>query len=73
MKKLEGLSGDVFDRAYSSHMVSDQEKDVAESEKQSKNGKNSDLKVFASKTLPTLQEHLKLARSLPGAATASRK
>jgi putative membrane protein len=67
MAKLEKLSGAQFDRAYMDEMVDDHKKDVAEFEKQSKSGHDADIKGFASKTLPTLQEHLKLAQSADAA------
>ena len=63
MAKLEKLSGAQFDRAYMDDMVSDHKKDVAEFEKQAKSGNDADIKGFASKTLPTLQQHLSLAVS----------
>ena len=64
--KLSAMSGAEFDRAYSRMMLSDHNKDVKEFEKQSTKGGDADLKAFASKTLPTLQEHLQMARALPG-------
>jgi len=60
--KLEKLSGGAFDRAYISMMVKDHKKDVADFEKESKSGKDADVKSFASSTLPTLQDHLKMAQ-----------
>jgi len=67
MTKLSSLSGADFDREYVKMMVSDHRKDVSEFEKESTRGTDADLREFASKTLPTLQEHLKLAEALPGA------
>jgi putative membrane protein len=64
--KLSAMSGAEFDRAYSKMMLSDHTKDVKEFEKQSTKGGDPDLKAFASKTLPTLQEHLQMARNLEG-------
>jgi len=64
--KLSGMSGAEFDRAYAKMMLSDHNKDVSEFEKQSTRGSDPDLKAFATKTLPTLQEHLQMARALPG-------
>ena len=64
--KLSAMSGADFDRAYMKMMVSDHVKDVAEFEKQSTKATDPDLKEFASKTLPTLQEHLKMAKSVEG-------
>ena len=63
--KLSAMSGAEFDRAYSKMMLSDHTKDVAEFEKQSTKGTDPDLKAFAGKTLPTLQEHLQMAKALP--------
>lgn len=65
--KMSTRTGAEFDREYVKMMVSDHNKDVSEFEKQSTKGADPDLKAFASRTLPTLQEHLKLARALPGA------
>ena len=64
--KLSAMSGADFDRAYAKMMLKDHEKDVSEFEKQSTKGTDPDVKAFASKTLPTLQEHLTMARALPG-------
>ena len=63
MAKLEKLSGAQFDRAYMDDMVADHKEDVSEFQKQAKSGSDADIKGFASKTLPTLQEHLTLAES----------
>lgn len=65
--KLSGMTGADFDREYVKMMVSDHRKDVNEFEKQSMRGTDADLKAFATKTLPTLQEHLRMAEALPGA------
>ena len=60
--RLGKMSGAQFDRAYMSHMVDDHKKDVADFKKASTSAKDGDVKGFASKTLPTLQEHLQLAQ-----------
>ena len=60
-KKLERLSGPQFDRAYMTAMVKDHRGDVSEFKDEASRGSNADLKSFASSTLPTLQEHLKMA------------
>jgi putative membrane protein len=62
--KLSAMSGADFDRAYSKMMLSDHNKDVKDFEKESTKGADADLKAFASKTLPTLQEHLQMAQAL---------
>lgn len=62
MDKMSAKSGKDFDKAYMADMVEDHEKDVKEFEKASKDAKDPDLKAWAAKTLPTLQEHLKMAK-----------
>jgi putative membrane protein len=53
-------------------MMSDHQKDVAAFEREASSGKNEELKQFASRTLPTLKEHLKLAHEMSrGTASAS--
>jgi putative membrane protein len=62
--RLSKLSGPAFDRAYMKHMVTDHTKDVAEFKKQANTGSDSDIKGFASSTLPTLEDHLKMAKDI---------
>jgi putative membrane protein len=66
LTKMSAMTGAEFDRAYSKLMLSDHKKDVSEFEKQSTRGTDPDLKAFATQTLPTLQEHLQMAKMLPG-------
>jgi putative membrane protein len=62
--RLQKLNGAEFDKAYMKMMVSDHKKDIAEFEKEAKSGKDADVKAFASKTLPTLKEHLAMAEDV---------
>lgn len=62
MDKMSKMSGDAFDKAYMDDMVKDHKKDVAEFRKEANAGQDADIKGFASKTLPTLEEHLKMAQ-----------
>src|SRR6185369_12140995 len=62
MDALSAKSGKDFDKAYIDDMVKDHEKDVAEFEKASKDARDADLKAWVTKTLPTLQGHLKMAK-----------
>jgi putative membrane protein len=64
MTKLQGRSGADFDRDYMKAMVDDHEKAVKLFTEQSQKGTDTDAKAFAAKTLPTLQNHLQMARSL---------
>jgi len=62
--RLSKLDGEQFDRAYMKNMVRDHTKDVSEFRKESTSAKDNDLKSFASQTLPTLEDHLKEAKSI---------
>ena len=62
--KMSSLSGAAFDRAYVKMMVSDHKKDVGEFQKESTRGADSDIKSFATRTLPTLQEHLQMIQRI---------
>jgi len=64
--KLARLSGSAFDQAYMRDMVMDHEKDVAEFARAARHDGDSPIKSFASKALPTLQDHLKMARDVDG-------
>ena len=70
--KLQKLSGADFDREYMKEMVSDHKKDMKEFQSASKNAKDGDVKNLAGKTLPTLEEHLKLAQSTESAVRNER-
>lgn len=56
--------GENFDRDFVKHMIEDHEKDVALFTRASRECKNAKLKEFATKTLPTIKEHLDIARKL---------
>ncbi|NUR56350.1 MAG: DUF4142 domain-containing protein [Acidobacteria bacterium] len=60
--QLAKLSGEAFDKAYMREMLTDHQHDVAAFKRQSTAAKDPDLKAWAGKTLPTLQDHLKQAR-----------
>jgi putative membrane protein len=64
LEHLQKFSGAEFDKAYISDMVRDHKKDVKEFERATKNLSDPELKAFAEKTLPTLQEHLRQAENL---------
>jgi putative membrane protein len=62
--RLSKLSGAAFDRAYISEMLKDHQMDVKEFQHESGTASDPDIKGFAAKTLPTLQEHLKMIQDL---------
>jgi len=69
--RLSKLSGAQFDRAYMQDMLQDHRQDVNDFRKESQGGKDSEVKAWAAKTLPTLEEHLRLAQSAGGAVGTS--
>lgn len=69
--KLSNLSGAAFDKSYMKAMVKDHENDIKEFQNEANKGMNPDIKNFASATLPTLQEHLELAKSAEQKVTAN--
>ena len=60
--KLSKMSGAEFDKEYMSTMVKDHQDDVKEFQTQSQSGNDADIKAFAAKVLPTLQQHLSMAQ-----------
>jgi putative membrane protein len=62
--KLAKLSGVAFDRAFAKVMVADHKKAVSLFNNEASNGRDADIKAFASSTLPTLEDHLKMAQQL---------
>jgi putative membrane protein len=63
VNRLSKLKGADFDREYMKLMVADHRMDVSEFRKEADHGSDPDIKAFAAKTLPTLQNHLQMAES----------
>jgi putative membrane protein len=63
-ERLQKATGKEFDKVYAADMVKDHKKDVKEFQKAAKDSEDPDLKAFAQKTLPTLQEHLRMAQDM---------
>jgi putative membrane protein len=61
---LESLSGAEFDRAFANHMVMGHERAIRKFEAASASLQDPSLKKYADKTLPILNEHLRLAQEL---------
>src|SRR5215470_82574 len=64
VSRLEKLAGKAFDHEYMREMVSDHVKDISEFERVASQATNTDIKQFITEALPTLREHLKLAREI---------
>jgi putative membrane protein len=70
---LKGKSGADFDRSYASEVgVAAHEEAVALFEDYARNGTDASLKAFADKTVPTLREHLAMAKDMAGKVVASK-
>jgi putative membrane protein len=61
--RLAKLSGHAFDRAYMDAMLADHRHDVAAFQREAKSS-DPDVRDFASRTLPTLEEHLTQAQQV---------
>ena len=64
LDKLRGLNGKDFSRQYEDMQISAHKDAVSLFQRYAKGGDSTDLKAFASATLPTLQGHLKMAQDL---------
>jgi putative membrane protein len=71
--RLAKLNGAAFDRAYARDMVQDHIHDVAAFKQEANYGKDPSIKAFASATLPTLVDHLKMARDMKHAMSGTAK
>jgi len=72
-KMLQSKQGADFDKAYIRDMVKDHEADVAEFRNEAANGKDPQVKAWAQKTLPTLEQHLEMAKQVAGQVGADKK
>jgi len=63
-KQLSTTKGQAFDKAYMQAMVQDHKEDVADFRKEAEHGQDQQLKAFAAKYLPVLEQHLQMAESI---------
>ena len=64
LEELTRLTGAELDKKYIDEMVDDHEDDVEEFRDASKEAKDADVRAWAAKTLPILEEHLAEAKKL---------
>lgn len=62
--QLNALSGAEFDRQYMAAMVKDHNETVALFQAEANGGNDAELKAFAARTLPKLQDHLRVANEI---------
>jgi putative membrane protein len=72
MDQLSHLNGPEFDREVQQHAVKAHEKAIKLFQNEAVAGQDPDLKAFAQKTLPVLQQHLAMARQLNAGTTIRR-
>jgi putative membrane protein len=70
LDKLSKMRGTEFDRAYMREMVEDHDKDVKKFRNEAQHANDADIKAFAQKTLPVLEQHQKLAHDITRSMTA---
>ncbi|EIK94123.1 hypothetical protein PMM47T1_23732 [Pseudomonas sp. M47T1] len=63
-QKVLEMRDESFDKAYAANQVKAHEDTVALFKKEAASSDKPELKAFAEKTLPTLEEHLKMAKAL---------
>jgi putative membrane protein len=64
LDKLGGLQGQDFDHQYMDDQLSAHKTAVSLFERYAKGGQNAELQTWAEQTLPTLQQHLDMAKTL---------
>jgi putative membrane protein len=69
---LKAKQGAEFDASFAKHMVEGHQKVIAVFKTEAKSGTAPELKAYATSTLPTLEEHLKLAQNLAKTKTSAR-
>ena len=70
---IKDVKGSNFDSAYIKHAVADHETDLKEYTKAKKTTKNPGLAVYIDKTLPIIEDHLKMAKELAKNTNPSKK
>lgn len=63
-KAILEMRDESFDKAYANNQVAAHEKTVELFQKEAASSDNAELKAFATKALPTLEAHLKMAKEL---------
>ncbi|MBB5623482.1 putative membrane protein [Pedobacter cryoconitis] len=64
MNELDKKSGKDFDKAYAEAMVDGHKKTLKLMQDEAKDGKDADIKAFASKTTPVVQTHLDMINKI---------
>src|SRR5262249_53928264 len=62
--RLATLSGPAFDREYMTDMLTDHQQAVSDFQREAQNGRDPEVRAWAAKTLPVLQDHLRMAQTI---------
>lgn len=65
-ERLAALKGPEFDRQYLSEMVKDHQETIDRYREQTVQGQDAEVRAFADRNLPVLQQHLDRAKALHG-------
>jgi putative membrane protein len=66
--KAQQITGSDFDKRYLDLVVQDHQEEINVFEKEAKSGDDADVRKWAAKTLPTIKQHLSVARDALGKA-----
>jgi putative membrane protein len=64
INRIGNVNGADFDRQYVKEMVQDHEKDADAFDRQARTGEDASVRSLASRCLPTIREHLRMAKDL---------
>jgi putative membrane protein len=62
-RSLEAKTGSAFDKAYITDMINDHTHDIAAFQQEANSASDPDMRSLASKAIPIMQEHLRLAEN----------
>lgn len=68
--RLTALKGAEFDREFMTIMAENHDKSVTAFKEVARDGTDAEIKAFAAKTVPTLEEHQKMAHEIHGKLTS---
>lgn len=70
-QQLSSKSGTQFDQAYLKHMIAGHKKAISLLKQEIQRGSDPDVKSYAQNTLPTIQEHLRMAQEAVGKSASA--
>ena len=70
-QQLSSKSGTQFDQAYLKHMIAGHKKAISLLKREIQSGSDPNVKSYAQNTLPTIQEHLRMAQEAVGKAASA--